>query len=500
MSPLPPPREADYFSQHTAAELAGELRDGRVSPNELVERALRAAARLDPVLNAFVTLDEHGAREAARNAAEELAAGVDRGPLHGIPVAIKDVLDTAGLRTTMGSRHFADRVPERDATSVRRLREAGAIIVGKTTTHEFAYGPTGDRSASGATRNPYQPGHMAGGSSCGSAVAVAAGIVPLSIGTDTGGSVRIPAACCGVVGLKPTHGAVPTDGVFPLAPSLDTVGPLARTAADCRLLWEALTGGNAGTGDAGTGGAGTGDAGPHTVVGGAPLRIGWVPPETLHPTEAPVTRAARAMLVRLPDPGSTVEEVALPGGAALHRAYGAIQGGEAHALHAERMAASPGLYDEEVLDRLRAAGGVSGEEQARARELREEARLAIGSLLRHHDLLALPTVPMPAPPVGTRSQQLAGTSVRTREALLSLTSPWSVVGLPALSLPAGLVDGLPVGLQLVARAGGEHLLLSVAQQLYDVGREPQPTVSPPSRPGPGTPPGPSTPAATIRLA
>jgi aspartyl-tRNA(Asn)/glutamyl-tRNA(Gln) amidotransferase subunit A len=456
-----PSTEVGYFAEQTVTALAVDLRAGRTSPDELVEHALNAAARLNPLLNAFVTLDERGARAAARRATRELAADVDRGPLHGIPIAIKDVVDTAGLRTTMGSHHFGDRVPDRDATCVHRLREAGAIIIGKTTTHEFAYGPTGDRSANGAARNPYQPDHMAGGSSGGSAVAVAAGIVALSIGTDTGGSIRIPAACCGVVGLKPTHDAVPTDGVFPLSPSLDTVGPLARTAADCRLLWDALTGARSAT---------DGETAAPTPARGVPLRVGWISPDSIHPTDTAVTNAVRTALEHVAD-GLSVREVDVPDIAALRRAYQVIQGSEVYAIHAERLAADPDLYDEEVLERLRAAGQVRGWELVRAGELRDRARVAITSLLQHQDLLALPTIPVPAPPLGTRSRRLADTTIDIRDALLSLTSPWSVVGLPAITVPIGLVEGLPVGLQLVGPGGSEALLLSVAQWLDDASHD-----------------------------
>lgn len=450
---VPPPAEAGYFAEHTVAGLAGDLRAGRVTAVDLVEEALAGAARLDPVLNVFVTLDETGARAAARQAREELAAGADRGPLHGIPVAIKDVVDTAGLRTTMGSRHFADRVPDRDATCVRRLREAGAVVIGKTTTHEFAYGPTGDRAAGGATRNPYRAGHLAGGSSSGSAVAVASGIVPVSVGTDTGGSVRIPAALCGVVGLKPTHGVVPTDGVFPVASSFDTVGVLARTVEDCGLLWNVLAGGHRASDD--------GMAGLPPVRGEL-LRVGWIPPDTLHPTEPVVARAARAFLAANQ---IRVRDVVLPEAAVLNRTYQTMQGSEVYAVHADRMAAAADLYDSEVADRLRSAGQVRGWEYVRAREAREQARQAIESLFGEYDLLALPTVPIRAPRLGARSVRLAGGTVDVRAALLALTCPWSVVGLPAISVPAGMAEGLPVGLQLVAPPGGENLLLAVARLL-----------------------------------
>jgi Asp-tRNA(Asn)/Glu-tRNA(Gln) amidotransferase A subunit family amidase len=452
---LPSPPEAGYFAEHTVHSLAAALRAGRVSPGELVDHALRAATRLAPMFNAFVTIDACGAREAAERAATELASGIDRGPLHGIPVAVKDMVATAGLRTTMGARHFAGYVPARDAECVRRLRAAGAIVVGKTTTHEFAYGATGDRSANGAARNPYRPGHMSGGSSAGSAVAVAAGIVPLAVGTDTGGSVRIPAALCGIVGLRPSHGAVPTGGVFPLSPSLDTVGPMARTVADCRALWSALTSPAPDTEPRGSAGL---DDGP------APERprIAWLAPDRMCPTDPAVTRAARA---RLDDFAADVVDAALPDPDGIRRAYSTLQGFEAHAVHAARLAVSADQYDDEVRGRLRANARISASEYQDARVVQRRARRAANELLAEHDFLALPTVGIVAPPVGTRSVWAGGQRVEVRDALLGLTLAWSVTGLPALSVPAGLVDGLPVGLQLVAPAGGEDLLLRMAERL-----------------------------------
>ncbi|GHF18295.1 amidohydrolase [Amycolatopsis deserti] len=430
---LVPPPGAGWFAHRSVADLAADLRAGRLGPRDLVETALAELHRWEPVVNAFVTVDEAGARDAAEQAARELAAGVDRGPLHGVPVAVKDLIDVRGLPTTAGSHHFEGRVATDDADCVRRLRAAGAIILGKTATHEIAFGPTGDRAANGPARNPYDPGRMTGGSSSGSAAAVAAGVVPLALGTDTGGSVRIPAACCGVVGLKPTHGALSTQGVLPLAPSLDTIGPLARTVADARLLWTVLSG---------------------TETTPATSRLAWLPPDSIHPTLPEVTALVRARLGDLP-------EVAVPQAEALRAAYSTIQGSEAYAVHADRFTAAPGLFGEEVRERLRAGGEIRGWEYVRARELRDRARGEVLNLLREHGILALPTVPFPAPLLDARAGELGD----VRAALLSLTSPWSVLGLPAVSVPAGLVGELPVGLQLVGPPGSEHQLLTIAEHL-----------------------------------
>ena len=435
-----------YFTGRTVAGLGRSLRAGTVTAVELVEGALASISELDAGLGAFVTVAAERALAAARRADADLAAGADRGPLHGIPVGVKDLIEVEGLPTTMGSAHFAGHVSTVDAECVRRLRAAGAVVVGKTTTHEFAYGPTGDRSANGASRNPHDPTRMSGGSSGGSAVAVAAGMVPLALGTDTGGSIRIPAALCGVAGFKPAHGAIAAEGVFPLASTLEDVGVLARTAEDCRVVYRVL----ADLPDLPTG-PGTADMDVR--------RIGWVRPGALFETDHDVERPARAALSSV---GAEVEEVEFPAAEGIHEAYFAIQGSEAYAVHADRVTGDPGLFDPEVLDRLRQAGEIQGWRYVRALWLRDRLRSELSALLSRYDVLALPTTPLVAPPLGARTAQINGTAVGVRQALLSLTSPWNVFGLPALSVPAGLVGGLPAGLQLVTGSGREDLLFAVA--------------------------------------
>lgn len=443
-----PPVVPGFFADQDVDRLGAALRAGRLSPVDLVEHALAEMSRLNSVLNAFVTVDAEGARAAARAAADELAGGTDRGPLHGIPVGVKDIVDTAGLLTTMGSRHFADNVPDRDAACVRALREAGAIVVGKTTTHEFAYGGFGDVSANGAARNPYDPERMTGGSSAGSAAAVAAGMVPLAVGTDTGGSVRLPSALCGLVGLRPTYGAVSVAGVFPLAESLDTVGPMARTPNDCRLLWRVLASTGPGSASGSDGAASAGH-----------LKIGRVRTDDFGPVNDAVAAAVEERLA------GRASDVTLPNAAAVQEAYFGMHAPEAAALHAERIATAPELYQPEVLDRLRLAAEVTEADRRRALAARDEGRRAALELLAEYDLLALPTVPVVAPPLGARSIPVNGHELDARAVLLSMTSAWGVLGLPAISVPAGTVDGLPVGLQLVGPPGAEERLLTAAEQL-----------------------------------
>ncbi|HEX4725327.1 MAG TPA: amidase, partial [Pseudonocardiaceae bacterium] len=307
---------AGPFAGMSIAELGIRLRSGATTAHEMAENALAAADSFNPELNCYVTIDHDGALSAAAQADRELASGLDRGPLHGIPVGVKDLIDTAGLRTTRGSRHFDRHVPTADAAVVVALRQAGAVIVGKTHTHQFAYGPTGDVAHTGPARNPHDPSRMTGGSSSGSGAAVAAGLVPAAVGTDTGGSVRIPAALCGVVGLRPSQGAVPTDGVFPLSATLDTVGPLAATVADTAVLWSILAGQ------------------PVDPVPVAGLRVGVVRADVVdRVVQSQASALARARAALLAD-GFVLKDVEVPEMADWARCYLDIIGPEARALHA----------------------------------------------------------------------------------------------------------------------------------------------------------------------
>ncbi|MFG1611194.1 amidase [Nonomuraea wenchangensis] len=434
------------FTGRTLDDLGRDLRAGRMTAAELTALALDAIATGGAELNAFVTVDAAGAAEAARRADEELAAGIDRGPLHGIPAGVKDLIMIAGMRVTMGSRHFASHVADADAACVARLRRAGAVVVGTTTTHEFAYGPTGDRSAGGAARNPWDPSRMTGGSSAGSGAAVAAGLVPLALGTDTGGSVRIPAALCGVAGFKPAYGAIPADGVFPLSRTLDHVGVLAATASCCLLAYDALA---------------DSPVPVDSVDSVGEVRVGWLEPDSLFPTDPRVAGTARAAA------GPVAGEVRMaPEVLELFReTYLAVQSGETAAVHADRLAAAPGLFDPEVLDRLRQAAELPAWRYLRAMEARQALEEHAEALFGPYDVLATPTVPILAPPIGARESEAGGERIQVRAALLGMTSPWNVLGRPALTVPAGLVDGLPVGLQLIARPGDEARLFAAARQV-----------------------------------
>jgi Asp-tRNA(Asn)/Glu-tRNA(Gln) amidotransferase A subunit family amidase len=468
--------------------IARSLRDGSTDPVTLTEQALAAIDAAQPVLNAFVTVDHEGARRAAIVARDELAAGRDRGLLHGVPVGVKDIVDTAGLRTTMGARHFATHVPESDALVVTRLREAGAIIAGKTTTHQYAYGPTGDRSANGAGANPHDPARMAGGSSAGSAAAVAAGLVPLAVGSDTGGSVRIPAALCGVTGIRPSPGRIPTEGVFPLSWSLDSVGPIAADVAGTAVGWQVFAGVPLAT---------------LPAVDPASLRVGLVTAAWFDRLDDTVRSGLSTVVSRLRAAGASVSAVAMPDGEELYEVYRIVQSGEVASIHHQRLLDSPELFDPEILARLRVADEIPARDYARARRRLDEVRADAGRRLDGLDLLLLPTVPVLAPPIGVRdaettpaknrseaaglagahsspeltpaknrseaaglagahsSPELGGGWTSPRDALLAFTAPFSVLGLPAISIPVP-GSGLPVGAQLVGRPGQDERLLAAA--------------------------------------
>ncbi|MFG1820346.1 amidase [Kribbella sp. NPDC049174] len=433
----------------TAAELGRALRSRDISASELAETALRRTHELNPTVNAFALVDDDGARAAARVVDEQLAAGIDLGPLHGIPVAVKDLIDMAGLPTSCGSATSFGATASADAEVVRRLRDAGAVIIGKTTLHEFAYGATGDRSVHGASRNPSDPSRMSGGSSGGSAVAVAAGMVPLALGTDTAGSVRVPAALCGVVGFKPAYDVVPSAGVYPLAPTLDHVGLFAATSEDALIGYQAVSDRPA------MSPSGRGDR----------LAVGWIPPGAIAVTDPRVEDETRRLVTRAGFAVDVVRGFPKWERRPLFEVFSALQGKEAFRVHEHHLAADHDLIDPEVRARLHKGGDVSDRLYAQADEARHELAVMVDELLATYDVLALPTVPIVAPAVGARRVSVGGAELEVREALLSLTCLWNMTGSPAISVPAGRLDGLPIAVQLVSAPGNEHLLFAAARQL-----------------------------------
>jgi Asp-tRNA(Asn)/Glu-tRNA(Gln) amidotransferase A subunit family amidase len=437
---------AGYFATKTVEELGRAFRSKTASARDLVESALSSIERLNPLLNAFSSIDETGALKAADQLDEELRSGVYRGPLHGVPVAIKDIIDVAGQKTTSGSALYLERYADKDAEVVRLLRAAGAIIVGKTVLHEFAYGATGDRSAHGASKNPYDPTRMSGGSSGGSAVAVASGMVPLALGTDTAGSVRVPAALCGIVGFKPAYDAISVAGVYPLAASLDHVGVFTRTIEDARFTYEILA---------------ESTIQPNDREGGA-LRIGWVVPSSLGRIDPELEQQSLEAIREL---GVNPDPVNLPDAGKLFEIFSTIQASEAYFDHVNDVARGADMIDREVLARFRKGAEILAWKYVEANRWRHQFCAYVSSLFEKFDLLASPTVPATAPKIDQRELMLGGVSVETRSALLSLTNPWNLSGTPTLSVPCGRLNDLPIGLQIVAPSGREGILFSFARQI-----------------------------------
>jgi aspartyl-tRNA(Asn)/glutamyl-tRNA(Gln) amidotransferase subunit A len=434
----------------TIREAARSIRARKVSCTELTAGCLDQIAKLNPGLNAFITMTRDSALSRARELDRELAQGIDHGPLHGIPIAHKDLMSTKGIRTTSGSKIFADFVPDTDAAVVEKLAEAGAVTVGKAGLHELAYGITSDNPHFGTIRNPRDPEHSPGGSSGGSAVAVATGLAFVATGTDTGGSIRVPASFCGVAGLKPTYGLIDRRGVQPLGLSLDHVGPLARTVDDVRIALNAMSD-------------------PHRLKPApasiAEIRIG-LPENFYFDTVAPEVKAAVLSAARRAEElGARVIPVQVPDVEALNRAGLVILLAEAAAVyqsHHHRRAD----FGSDVLALLDQGSLVPAADYINAQRLRKLLLTDFHALFRGIDCLLTPTTPITAPRIGQTEITLAGVAYDTRMLTTRFVRGFNVLGFPALSIPCGLsTEGLPIGLQLAARPFEEHLLLMLGEAL-----------------------------------
>jgi len=453
------------FAFASIPEIGRLYRQRKLSPVELTRFLLERIKKLNAHLNAFITVSAELALQQAKRAESELVSKQghksrrQRGPLHGIPISLKDNIYTAEVRTTAGSRVLRDFVPLNDAPVVTALKEAGAVLLGKTNMHEFAYGTTSNNRHYGAVKNPWDLSRIAGGSSGGSAAALAAGLCYGSIGTDTGGSIRIPASLCGVVGLKPGLGRVSTHDVVPLSPTLDFVGPLARSAEDTGLLLQAI------------GVRGKGERRLH--LGRVPSsrsrrpQLG-VPKEFFLDVLSPeVERAFQTALRTLQKGGARLKEVFLPLLPETEDAGNQIAWAEATHYHqnAGWYPAHAEEYDEDVRKRLEMGTKVPAVAYLQALELRHQFIAAFHGILEEEELdaLVLPSTPITATRVGEESVAIKGSSHPTRALLLRLNRPANLAGVPAISVPCGLTEnGLPVGLQFVGAVTDELLLLELA--------------------------------------
>jgi aspartyl-tRNA(Asn)/glutamyl-tRNA(Gln) amidotransferase subunit A len=406
-----------------------------------VEEAIAATVRLNPTLNAYLHLDLEGARAEAA----EVDAIPHPLPLAGMPVCVKDIVDVAGMPTTAGGADWV-RHPDEDATVVARLREAGAVIVGKGNTNEFACGIDGRNPHKGDCRNPWDPTRLTGGSSSGPAAAVAAGMAAGAVGSDTSGSIRVPAALCGVVGVRPTRGLIPAEGVVPLAWSLDAVGPLAPDVASAALLLDVLA-------DCPPTPA------PRPEVAG--LRLG-VAGSLMGLAEEPVADALDAAVEGLREAGAEIVDREIPDlgrATAIHRIVQTCEVAAAHAPWFERQRER---YAPEVRARIEAGYGVSAEEYLRAQRHRRLFTRAFAAAMEGVDAMLAPASPVLAPPLEAEEVEVRGERRPVRAALLSCVAPLSQLDCPMVAVPAGVREGLPVGLQLIGRPGAEALLLRIA--------------------------------------
>jgi aspartyl-tRNA(Asn)/glutamyl-tRNA(Gln) amidotransferase subunit A len=413
-----------------------------------VADAFERIAQLNAPLNAFITLFEAEAMDQARALDEELRQGRSRGPLHGRTISLKDLIDVKGVPTTAASRVRAGHIAPADATLVTRLREAGAIIIGKTNLHELALGTTSDESAFGPVHNPRDPSRSPGGSSGGSGAAVATGMGWASIGSDTGGSIRIPASACGVVGLKPTFGEISLVGVVPLSVSLDHVGPLAQNVGDAHAIYNALVA------------TAPPPPVPHPLD---TVRIGKLGGYFVEKLDDDVRTRFEEALSRLKDAGASVHDIDLGRLPDIATTYVNVALTEAYAYYADALAKTPGEFSESVRSRLEMGGKISRENYVQAQGDRADMRAVVDRALSNCDVLALPAMPIPPQKIGATTAIIDGREELLRPLTLRLTQLFNLTGHPAMSLPCGDTrEGLPCGFQLVGRRHQTADLLQVA--------------------------------------
>lgn len=437
---------------------SASLRAREFTALSLVEACLRQIELHNPLLNAFITVTPELAVQSAMAADSIISlqpGNLDDLALLGIPVGLKDLFDTAGIRTTGGSRFFADHIPQEDAVAVTKLKFAGASIIGKTNTHEIALGVTGVNPHYGAVKNPWNPEHIAGGSSSGSAVGVASGMCLAALGTDTGGSIRIPASLCGLVGLKPSYGRISTRGVLPLSWNLDHVGMLTHTVRDAALLLKALAGFDAH--DPASMDLPMEEYASHLEAGIKNMRVALAVGEYVEACDAGVWAGVQEAGQAIKALGAQVEKEDLSWLYDLALANGRMTQADAAAFHRERLVEHPDWFGEDVRQRLEAGSALTSSEYVLARKAQAEGKRRFEKFFAKYDLLMLPTTPIPAPLIhGT-------VAVEAARQLTRFTAPFNLTGLPALSIPCGWVGALPFGIQLVAGHGDEKKILQAGE-------------------------------------
>jgi aspartyl-tRNA(Asn)/glutamyl-tRNA(Gln) amidotransferase subunit A len=447
------------LTELSIAELAPRLRERQLSPVELTEAYLQRIERLDGQLNSFIRVLPDEARAAARAAEMEIGRGGWRGPLHGVPLGIKDLFDVAGVPNTLGSKVLLDNVPTTDATVVQRLRQAGAVVLGKHNLHEFAFGITSENPHFGVVRNPWDLDRVPGGSSGGTAAAVAAGLCVGGLGSDTGASIRAPASWCGVSGIKPTYSRVSRAGALPLAWSLDHPGPIARTVGDCATLLQAIAGPDPRDPTASQEPVPDYSADLHLGVAG--LRIGVPREHYFDQVEPSVEQVVRRAIEQLSGLGARMEEVSLPHARHAQAAGNVIMSSEAAAWHHDWLRDRAGDYGADVLLRIRGGLLVRATEYLHSQQLRTLLQQDFAAAFERVDVVLGPTMPLVAPLIGRTFEPSGTFNLAPRGIANRLTVPCNLTGMPAMSVPCGFADGLPVGLQIMAPAFAESLVLRV---------------------------------------
>jgi aspartyl-tRNA(Asn)/glutamyl-tRNA(Gln) amidotransferase subunit A len=449
------------LDQLTLASAARIIRAGQLSPVELTRAILDRIGSLNDRMAIFITVTADHAMARAKAAERALKDNDDLGPLHGIPISLKDLFDTKGIRTTAGSRVFEDRYPEQDSTVTSRLNAAGAILVGKANLHEFAFGVTSVNPHYGAVRNPWDPDRISGGSSGGSATSIALSVALGSMGSDTGGSIRIPAGLTGTVGLKPTYGRISVAGVVPLSWSLDHVGPMTRTVEDAAIMLEILAGHD--PGDAYSRKVPVTAYSQQLEGGIRGLRLGLPRTTFYNRLDPEVERAVQTAVNRMEEMGASVVDVNIPNADLQRPIFSNIAAPEAFSFHEQYLNSRPELYGQDIRARIEAGRLLLSVDFVRAQRARSILKKDLQSVFDDVDLLVTPTLPIPAPLIEQKVVEWDGETEPVLGALTRNTRLFNITGLPAITVPCGFTSNqLPIGLQIAGRAFDEATVLRAA--------------------------------------